>query len=124
MTFQTHNEIGVSITGTSLQGYIDAKYWRLVHAFGNPFDGDGYKTDAEWAIQFDDGVIATIYNYKNGRNYLGEDGLSPQEIDHWHVGGHSKEAVARVKEVIAEVDQDFEDLMERYFGTTQTPTDQ
>ena len=124
MTFQTHNEIGVSITGTSLQGEIRTTYFRLSHAFGKPFDGDGYKTDAEWAIQFDDGVIAAIYNWKNGINYLGDDGLPVEKITHWNIGGHSAEAVRRVKEVLDEVSEDLQTLIEEMYGTTQTPTDQ
>ena len=38
--------------GTFLQGYIKASYDQLVKVFGEPHDpdGDGYKTDVEWAF--------------------------------------------------------------------------
>ena len=51
----------------------------------------GCKVDAEWGILFD-GVIFTIYNYKDGINYLGEvEGIPTQFITDWHLGGNDKE---------------------------------
>lgn len=103
MNYTTHNQAGmaeVMVAGTSLQGCIDCDYDTLVRAFGLPFDGDGYKVDAEWNIVFEDGTRATIYNWKNGRNYCGDEGLYPEEITEWHIGGFDKKAVERVTEVI------------------------
>jgi len=61
-----------------------------------------YKTDAEWALQFHDAdnTVATIYNWKNGTNYLGRDGLDVEDITIWSVGGHSPDALKRVHEVL------------------------
>lgn len=74
--------------GTYLLGTVETTYQKLVELFGTPSPGgDGYKTDAEWIIRFEDGKIATIYNYKSGRNYLGDDGTPTEEITDWHVGG-------------------------------------
>jgi hypothetical protein len=96
----TYNQ---DIDGTSLQGYVEATFLTLVQAFGLPnSDGDGYKVDAEWIVRTPSGV-ATIYNYKDGKNYCGEEGLAVKDITDWHIGGHSKAVVshiqARVKEV-------------------------
>ena len=87
--------------GTYLQGYIKASYEQLVKTFGEPHDpnGDNYKTDVEWAFEFADGTIATLYHWKNGHNYLGEaEGLELDDIYEWHVGGFSEKAVAKLLE--------------------------
>jgi len=89
------------VNGTSLQGYIRCKYSTLVKVFGEPSDGDGYKVDAEWAVQFEDGTIATIYNWKDGVNYLGEDeGMPVQFITDWHIGGNDGNAIHCVETAI------------------------
>ena len=90
-----------NVGGTFLQGYIKASYEQLVKTFGEPHDpnGDNYKTDVEWAFEFADGTIATLYNWKNGKNYLGEaEGLELNDIYEWHVGGFSEKAVAKLLE--------------------------
>jgi hypothetical protein len=96
MNFKTEN---VSVGGTSLQGYLEVNYSDLCEVFGmpNPENCDNYKTDAEWNIQFSDGTIATIYNYKDGKNYCGEDGLDVEDIKEWHVGGHGTSAFQMVE---------------------------
>ncbi len=87
--------------GTHLQGYVKATYEQLLKTFGEPHDpnGDNYKTDVEWAFEFADGTVATLYNWKNGKNYLGEaEGLELNDIYEWHVGGFSEKAVAKLLE--------------------------
>jgi hypothetical protein len=89
-----------SAGGTALMGYVTVSYDDLVEAFGKPDSvGDGYKVDAEWNLEIND-TIVTIYNYKNGRNYNGEDGLAVDQITDWHVGGFTKTAVDLVKEAL------------------------
>lgn len=100
MRYQTHNDRHISSGGSSGQGHIETTYSLLVAAFGQPYNEDTHKSDAEWEVIFDDGTYATIYNYKNGKNYLGECGLSPRQITTWHIGGTSKLAVERVEEVL------------------------
>ena len=86
---------------TWLQGYVEINYDTLVEVFGPQHNnGDGYKVDAEWDLMFSDGTIATIYNWKNGKNYDEDDGLEVSEITEWHVGGISKLALTRVQEAI------------------------
>jgi hypothetical protein len=92
-----------AVNGTSLQGYADADYATLVEVFGKEHsDGDGYKVDAEWDLQFSNGVVATIYNYKDGVNYCGEDGLLVEDITDWHIGGKSRLAEQTVNDYIAQ----------------------
>ena len=88
-----------SIDGTSLVGYIEAKYYKLVELFGEPEGSDGYKTDAEWSGTLD-GVVFTIYNWKDGKNYCGAQGQRTEDITQWNVGGHSSEALRKVKEFL------------------------
>ena len=89
-----------NIGGTSLQGYIKASYEQLLNAFGAPNSTlcDNYKTDVEWAFKFADGTVATLYNWKNGKNYLGDEGLELNDIYEWNVGGFNDKAVSRLLE--------------------------
>ena len=106
MKFETHNDNpkveDEACNGTCLQGEITASYEDLVEAFGEPTEGDEYKTDAEWCVKFADGTIATVYNWKNGLNYCGPaEGTQTRKITDWHIGGFSLDAVARVHVVMA-----------------------
>lgn len=87
--------------GTHLQGEIVTTYRRLCLVFGSPKDGDGIKTDAEWTIRLADGRIATIYNWKNGKAYLGEDGTPTHMIGNWHIGGTEPSVVADITRLLA-----------------------
>jgi hypothetical protein len=72
----------VDITDTQLAGYVTATYAELVATFGEPTfvqpSGAG-KTQAEWHVTFEDGTIATIYDYKSLRPI--------KKITEWHIGG-------------------------------------
>jgi len=100
MKFKTHNDKNIVAAWTSLQGMIDIDFKTLCNTFGEYSDSDGYKTDAEWDIEFEDGTIATIYNYKDGKNYDKKNGIPTEEIREWHIGGNDKRAVELVKEVL------------------------
>jgi hypothetical protein len=83
-----------------LQGTINVTYGELVKIFGIPnCETDGYKTDAEWRLEIDDEEIY-IYNWKNGKNYCGKDGLAVEDITDWHIGGGSPVAVELIKQEI------------------------
>ena len=73
--------------GTSLQGYVHAYYHQLVEVFGEP-EGGGDKTTVEWCLSFEDGTVATIYDWKEYDTPLG--------LYAWHIGGTSQRAVDRV----------------------------
>lgn len=98
-----------AVNGTSLKGYIDFDYYDLVEIFGKEHsDGDGYKVDAKWGLQFSNGVVATIYNYKDGKNYCGAEGLDKEDITEWHIGGKS-----------ALAEQTINAYIEQYFALKQ-----
>jgi len=100
MSYLTHNEKHININGTSLKGKIYCSYYTLVSLFGQPTVGDEYKTDAQWEVEFDDGTVASIYNWKNGKNYCGADGLDVQDINEWNVGGRPYGVEDRIQQVI------------------------
>ena len=88
MNITSHKGWNKEANGTSLTGYITIDYDTLVEALGPPVaDNDGYKVDAEWYIEFEDGTVGTIYNWKNGPNYCGADGTPVEYITEWNVGG-------------------------------------
>ena len=83
--------------GTSFKGYLLANYNDLVSVFSWPITNiDDCKIDAEWIIKTPFG-IATIYNYKDGKSYLGDDGLDFINICEWHVGGKNTETYVYIK---------------------------
>ena len=74
-------------------GELYCSYAKIVDAIGEPSDMfDNYKSDAEWCLEFDNGMVATIYNWKNGKNYDPVDGLDKENIDMWHIGGKDEKA--------------------------------
>lgn len=104
MKFKTHDQTTVNIDGTFLQGHITCDYKTLTKVFGFPLQRgfDNYKTDAEWRVKFEDGTVASIYNWKNGHNYLGTAGTPVTKITDWNVGGRDKHTVDRVQSAIKE----------------------
>lgn len=103
MQYVTHNQDNqIDINGSCLQGSVDCDYKTLVKLFGKPGKVDKYKVDAKWDIKFQDGTIATIYNYKDGKNYCGNEGTPKTKIRDWHIGGFSNKAVELILITIAE----------------------
>ncbi len=89
-------------TGSSFKGYVLVTYKDLVTIFGLPtIDGDGDKIDVEWIIDTPHGV-GTIYNYKDGKTYLGESGLRVEQILEWHVGSKNNESYHWVQKQISD----------------------
>jgi hypothetical protein len=100
MDFITHNDgFQINTNFTHLQGYINASYSHLCDLLGESQSWDGYKTDWEWNIEFEDGTVATVYNWKNGPNY-GAHEVTPDMIKEWHVGGRSSKALENVKKIL------------------------
>lgn len=77
------------INGTSFKGQLKISYDALVSVFGKEhIEGDEFdKILCEWAFEFPDKTVATIYNWKDGKNYDPVDGKDKEDIDIWHVGG-------------------------------------
>lgn len=92
MNYTTENTKFIT-DGTCLQGSVDATYEQLELALGEPMGGsfDG-KVQAEWQIQFDDGKVATIYDWK-------QYGQDVKGVTDWHIGGHDSSVVSRVKQI-------------------------
>jgi len=74
-----------SLNGTCLQGYVETTYDELVNVFGNPTELQGDKVTVEWIIQFSDGTVASIYDWKLQK--------TPMQVYKWHIGGRSQRAV-------------------------------
>lgn len=106
--------------GTCLQGYINTSYENIVTKIGKPhWNGDEYKVDAEWGLMFDNGVRATIYNWKNGKNYCGNEGLAVEDITEWHIGGDSPEAVELVTDLLKDKEEILLESLEDIVGQLQ-----
>lgn len=108
MTFTRDADIG----GTSLKGYVTARFSHIVAAFGAPIDeADGYKVSTEWNIKFSDGLVATIYDYKDTNLYDSSlpivedfrDLADKGEGYEWHIGGRDSVVVDRIKAILVSV---------------------
>ena len=66
---------------TNFKGRLeDISYERLVETFGEPtFKGDMDKISVEWCLEFEDGTVATIYDW--------ETPFTAIHHRRWHVGG-------------------------------------
>ena len=79
-----------AIIGTSYKGRIKSSYYILENKFGEPLrDEDG---NVNWIIKFEDGTVATIYNW--------HDAGSVYDIDTWNVGGFEKTALFNVLDIL------------------------
>lgn len=78
-------------------GTVETRYDTLVKVFGDPvmYDGIDEKTTVQWNLEFSDGTIATIYDWKTE--------ATPLEMYEWHVGGKDCTALTRVLETIDKV---------------------
>ena len=97
-----HDSMASVISGTHGIGTILANYDDIVAVYGKPFTRlRDDKSDAQWIIETKHGV-ATLYNYKDGKAYLGEEGLDVKAITQWHVGGkgHGKAVFEEIQTAI------------------------
>lgn len=87
--------------GTSLSAYLFVDYKKIIKLLGEPNAiGDTYKVDAEWEFEMN-GKRMTIYNYKDGKNYNGRNGLPVSKITEWHIG--SSDDVTKEVKTLANV---------------------
>lgn len=97
-TFTVSNKVRTD--GTSLVGYLNTSFDKLVKVFGKPnFDdiSSDDKVKIEWDIEFSDNTVATIYDWKN---YNKSNANVKKTVTDWHVGGNSQLAFdAVVKEI-------------------------
>ena len=82
---QTHMTCG--------RGSIIATYDRLVELFGQPYATNCGKTQVEWDIEWSDGTISTIYDWKCND-------YEPEEVTEWNIGGDSYISADHVKNLL------------------------
>jgi len=87
-----------AVYGTSLKGYLKIGVRDLKAIFGDPIDepsGD-LKVNWEWIYEINDKIF-TIYNYKDGPSYLGNNNITIDDIEIWHIGGKSTNVLEDIK---------------------------
>lgn len=102
-------EINIDMAGKRILlmkiGELNISYKELVKTFGEPNGKpDLYKTDAEWVGYVYEEPFK-IYNYKDGKSYLGDEGLDVKDITEWHVSGRyipGNNVVSLLEKVISE----------------------
>jgi hypothetical protein len=91
-----YTQAGILTVGTSLQGYVTTTLREISAVFGEPtFYYPGDKVTVEWGIKFEDGTIATIYDWKRY-----EDAPEADEVIEYHIGGNSSAAVNAVSDAL------------------------
>ena len=84
-----------NINGTSFRGSVVTTYAELVQVFGLPDEGpddlDADKVTCCWRLEFEDGTVASIYDWKTS--------ATPYGKYEWHIGGKTPTAVDHVLEV-------------------------
>ena len=85
--------------GTCQQGKVNISYDKLVRKLDAPSfmaKQDG-KSRVHWVLALPDGGgIAVIYDFK-------QYGIPIEKVIDWHISGHSKEVVAKVREALGVV---------------------
>ena len=73
----------------------------LIKLFGEPTRSENYKSDWNWRLILNDNSVVDIYDWKVGKNYLGEEeGLSLNEIELWSIASDKKENFSFIKTLI------------------------
>ena len=89
--------------GTSGQGNLRVNYTTLKKIFGKPSinngNGKSSKIRKEWIISID-GVVCTIYDWKQGYDYTKPKGGMPLKRTRWSVGGSHRISRRLVQGVI------------------------
>ena len=83
----------IKAQGTILLGYLTSTYDMLCEKFGKPIrehSGDG-KVTCQWIIEFENGSIGTIYNWKTG--------VAPINQYDWHVGGRGTNVLEKINKL-------------------------
>lgn len=89
LKYQTHLDKTIDTNMSHLQGFITAHYSELIDSFGEPLPRQDGKTRAEWHVEFGDGTVAAIYDWKT------EEPLG--SLQRWNIGGFKPEAVELVE---------------------------
>lgn len=100
MKYVTHNEKKIVDLFSSYKGEMSISYAELVKKFGEPKVVNSGKIDVCWDIEFENGIKASIYNWKNGKNYVKDFVL--ENNTKWTIGAQKSEALTLIKEIWAE----------------------
>lgn len=92
--------------GTSFKGDLKTTYNILIDTFGKPHETDLDKIQAEWRFKFEDGTVATIYDWKEYETPI-------NNVTDWHVGGNSKKAAFYINAI---VNKNYRDLVRSAFS--------
>ena len=87
MQFKTSKDTDL-LKDTFYQDSINISYEELVKLFGEPLiygEEENSKTRAEWIIEWEDGGITTIYDWKS-------EYIPVEDVVDWHVGGVNNKA--------------------------------
>ena len=71
--------------GSALVGSVDATLEELEEYLGKPMNVNGTRIDKRWLLKFDDGIIATLFNYQ-GQTQIRVGGfreISKERIEEW-----------------------------------------
>lgn len=79
------------MVGTHFFGAIDGiSFEELTELFGTPISSDDDETHVQWLIEFEDGLIATIYDYNQKIKDIKSDKII------WCVGGYDSRVMDRI----------------------------
>ena len=83
----------INTKGTYPQGYVNVVFRDIYPVLGDPLMlRSGDNVEYRWVIEFEDYIVATIYNRGNHP--------SPRSISSWEVGGYGPKALAYVKSLL------------------------
>ncbi len=81
---------GGDLSGTSLQGEINASFKQIRDLLGESEESDGYKVSTMWTCVFE-GKTFTVYDYKETSLYSDDlpsvEEFQARESYAWHIGG-------------------------------------
>lgn len=94
MKFTTNaQDPSIEDPGCSLQiDRMRADWGKLVALFGEPEQNIGDRVQVQWVIRFEDGEIATVYDWKEN--------CEPEEVTRWNVGALNKMVAHRVYQIV------------------------
>ena len=82
------------MVGTHFFGsFENVSFEELVELFGNPITTEDNDIRFQWLIEFEDGLLATIYDYKQKKS-IWTDPIK------WSVGGHDPRVMDRIYKLI------------------------